>query len=134
MDRKFTCKARLVEGAHNTAPPLSVTYSSFVTRESVRLELLISGMNNPDIFACDIGNAYLNDTCQGVIWTKAGSEFGSEKVYVFLIVRDIHGLKLPEESWRDKLIETLNSIDYRSTESDPNVWIKRATPDNGNAY
>ena len=25
-------------------------------------------------------------------------------------------------------------MDYRSTEYDPDVWIKRATPDNGTAY
>ena len=105
-----------------------------MTRENFRLAFIISGINGIDICDCDIGNSYINAPCQEKLRTKAGSEFGSEKVYVFLIVRDIHGLKLPEESWRDKLIETLNSIDYRSTESDPNVWIKRATPDNGNDY
>ena len=37
MNVKFTRKTRLVSGGHNTAPPLSTTYSSVVTRECVIL-------------------------------------------------------------------------------------------------
>ena len=33
MDSKFTRKARLLAGGHNTSTPLSITYSSVVTRE-----------------------------------------------------------------------------------------------------
>ena len=34
-------------------------------------------------------------------------------------------------AWRANLVETLNSISYRSTESDPDVRIKMSTVDNG---
>ena len=37
MDSKFICKARLVAGVNNMAPPSFITYSSVVTRDSVRL-------------------------------------------------------------------------------------------------
>ena len=33
-----------------------------------------------------------------------------------------------------KLVETLNSVVYRSTESDPDVWVKRVIIYNGSAY
>ena len=36
-------------------------------------------------------------------------------------------------AWIAKLEETLNSTGYRYTESEPDVWIKRATPENGTA-
>ena len=32
------------------------------------------------------------------------------------------------------LAEKLNSVGYRSTESDPDVWIKRETTENSTAY
>ena len=32
------------------------------------------------------------------------------------------------------LVETLNSIGHRYNSSDPEVWIKRATTDNGTYY
>ena len=36
--------------------------------------------------------------------------------------------------WIAKLSETPNYMGYMSTDSDPDVWIKRATTDNGNTY
>ena len=73
MDGKFTRKARLLSGGHNTPPPYSITYSSVVIMEIVRLAFIISGMNDLDIFACGIGNTYLNDPCQEKLWTETGS-------------------------------------------------------------
>ena len=90
IDRNFTHKARLVSGGHKMAPPLSITCSIVVTREIVRLVFLISGLKDLYICSCGIGNAYLNAPCRGKLWTKAGSEFGSEKGYVSLIVRALY--------------------------------------------
>ena len=66
---KFTRKSRIVAGGNKTAHPLSITYSSVVTRESVTMAFLISGMRNMDIFACGNGNAYLDAPCLGEMWT-----------------------------------------------------------------
>ena len=46
--------------SHTKAPPSSITYSSIVSRESVRIAFLLESLKDLDIFACDIGNAYLN--------------------------------------------------------------------------
>ena len=115
MDSKFTHKARLVSGRNKMALPSSIAYYSVVTRESVRLTFLIAGMNNIDICASNIGSAYLNDHCGGKLWTKAGSEFGSEKGYVLLIVTALYGLKSSGAYWRENITDTLNSMGYRST-------------------
>ena len=72
MDGKFIRRAILVAGGHNMAPPLYITYYSVVIRESVILEFIISGLNDLYTCACDIGNAYLNATCQKKLWNKAG--------------------------------------------------------------
>ena len=56
----FTRKARFVAGGHVTDPPTSITYSSIVARDSVRLAFLIAALNDLDILSADIGNAYLN--------------------------------------------------------------------------
>ena len=60
MDGKFNRKSRLVAGGQKKAPPSSTIYSIVVTRESLRLAFIIYGLNDLDICACDIGNAYLN--------------------------------------------------------------------------
>ena len=56
----LTRKARYVAGGHLTDHPLSMTYASVVSRDGVRLALLIAKFNNLDILAGDIQNSYLN--------------------------------------------------------------------------
>lgn len=55
----FTRKA----GSHMTEAPLSLTYSSVVSRESVKIAFLIAALNDLDLMLYDIGNAYLNAKC-----------------------------------------------------------------------
>ncbi len=59
----FTRKARFVAGGHTTKPPNSLTYSSGVSRESVKIAFLIAALNGLDLMSCNIGNAYLNAKC-----------------------------------------------------------------------
>ena len=65
-------KARLVGGGHHTVAPASITYSSVVSRDFVRIALAVAAMNDLDILACNIQNAYLTAKCQEKIWTIAG--------------------------------------------------------------
>jgi len=59
----LTRKARFVAGGHLTDAPQSITYSSVVTRDSIRIAFLIAALNDLDIMACEITNAYLNAPC-----------------------------------------------------------------------
>ena len=56
----FTRKARFVAGGHMTEAPTSLTNSSVVSRDSVKIAFLVAAFNNLEIMACDIGYAYLN--------------------------------------------------------------------------
>ena len=93
MDGRFTRKAHYVAGGHTTAPPSSITYSSVVSRDSIRIAFALSALNGVDIRATDIGNAYLNAKCQETIQKVARAEFGSEKGKVMLVVRALYVLK-----------------------------------------
>ena len=59
----FRRKARLVGGGHTTTAPDSITYSSVVSRDSVRIALTIAALNDLEILACDIQNTYLTAVC-----------------------------------------------------------------------
>ena len=60
MDGKFTRKSRFVAGGRLTDTPSTSTYSTVVTRESVRITLLLARLNELEVKSADIGNAYLN--------------------------------------------------------------------------
>ena len=88
----FTRKARFVAGGHMTDTPVGLCYSSVVSRESVRIAFTIAALNDLDIMACDIGNAYLNAPCREKIWFEAGIECGqSMKGKVMKLVRALYG-------------------------------------------
>ena len=76
----LTRKARLVAGGHkNKNVPKYMTYSSVVSRESVRLCFLIASLNDLDNLAADIGNTYLNAVCTEKVHTKVDQVlFGPE--------------------------------------------------------
>ncbi|KAL7539628.1 hypothetical protein ACHAWF_006464 [Thalassiosira exigua] len=90
----FTHKARFVANGSTTDTPSALTYSSVVSRDSIRIALLVAVLNDLDIFACDIGNAYLNAPCKERIWFVAGHECGHEiKERVMKLIRSLYGLK-----------------------------------------
>jgi hypothetical protein len=57
LGENFWQKSRHVAGRHMTEPPASITYSSVVSRESVRIALLIVALNSLDEVTADIQNA-----------------------------------------------------------------------------
>ena len=54
LSENFRCKARYVAGRHKAKPSAAVTYSSVVSRGSVRIALLLAGFNGLDILCGDI--------------------------------------------------------------------------------
>ena len=130
----FERKARFVAGGHTTETPASATYSSVVSRDSVRLAFLIAGLNGVDIMSCDLENAYLNAKCKEKIWFEGGEECGEGKGKVLIVVRALYGLKSASSSWRSTLANLLSDLGYTSTKADPDVWIRPAVRPDGFEY
>jgi len=124
----FTRKARFVAGGHMTNPPKSITYSSVVSRDSVRIAFLLAALNDVDILSTDIGNTYLNALPREKVFTTAGPEFGSESEgKSVLIVCALYGLKSSGAAWRSHLANTLHQLGFISCVADPDVWMRSAT-------
>jgi hypothetical protein len=131
----FTRKARfVVAGGHTTEAPASMTYSSVVSRESVRIAFTIAALNDLDILMADIGNAYLNADCREKIWMIAGPEFGANKGRKVIIVRALYGLKSASAAWRAHLAQSMSDLGFTPCQADPDVWMKMATKPDGFQY
>jgi hypothetical protein len=121
----FTRKARYVAGGNMTEPPAETTYSSVVSRESVRIAFLVAALNNLQICAADVTNAFIDADCREKIWTVAGPEFGAtEQGCVMIIKKALYGLKSSGPAWRAIFATTLTDMGYQSTKADPDVWIR----------
>jgi hypothetical protein len=72
----LTRKFRLVGDGHKTEVPEYSVYSSVVSRDSVRIFFLLAALNDLEVMAADIQNAYLSAPAMEHHWTRAGPEFG----------------------------------------------------------
>lgn len=134
LGENFRRKARFVAGGHTTEVPSSLTYSSVVSRESVRIALTVAALNDLDILACDIQNAYLTAKCREKVYTIAGSEFGNEEGSVMIIKMALYGLKSSGAAFRSKLASVIWDLGYRPTKADPDVWLRPALKTDGTKY
>lgn len=121
-------------GGHTTETPVESTYSSVVSRDSVRLAFLIAALNDLEILACDVSNAYLNTPCKEKIWFQGGAECGEHNGKVIVIVRALYGLKTSGASWRSLFASMLGELGYTNTRVDPDVWRKLKKKPDGTPY
>jgi hypothetical protein len=130
----FRRKARLVALGNRTKTPSSLTYSSVVARDSVRIALTAAALNGLDILVCDIEGAYLTAKCREKVYIVAGPEFGSEQDKIMVVKMALYGLKSSGAAFRSKLAGVLHDMGYRPTYADPDVWLKAATKPGGFEY
>ena len=71
-------KARFVADMHLTEIPLASAYSGVVSLRRLRMIIFLTGLNKCDIWATDIGNAYLEAKTFEKIYITAGQEFGEK--------------------------------------------------------
>jgi len=109
-------------------------YSSVVSRDSVRIGFLIAALNNLDLVAADIGNAYLQAETKEKVYTIAGHEFGELQGKTIIIVRALYGLKSSGAAWHDHFAQTLHDLGFKTSYADPDVWLRPNVKGSGFKY
>ena len=69
------CQARLVADGHLTDAPLESVYSGVVIIRGFQIAMFLAKLNNLDLWAMDIGNAYLKSYTAEKLYIIAGPEF-----------------------------------------------------------
>ena len=104
----FTCKARFVAGGHTTDTPSSITYSSDLLRDRVRLVFRIAGLvNDLDVLAGDVTNAYRNAKRREKIWcsreeSKLVKTKEKSELLRVLCMASNHLVPPGERTWRQR--------------------------------
>jgi UDP-N-acetylglucosamine transferase subunit ALG13 len=124
----------LVALGNRTKTPSTLTCSSVVSRDSVRIALTIAALNDLDILVCDIEGAYLTAKCREKVFIEAGAAFGSEAGKIMIVKMALYGLKSSGAAFRSKLAGVLHDLGYRPAYTDPDVWLKAAVKPCGFEY
>ena len=134
LGENFRRKARFVADGHLTAPPTAMTYSTVVSRDSVRILLMIAALNGLDLQAADIQNAFLTAPNLEKCYMIAGPEFLDEQGKVFIVKRALYGLKSAPAAFRSFLAQNIEDLGFFPSEADPDVWMRPAIKPNGQEY
>jgi hypothetical protein len=94
----------------------------------------IAALNDLDLLAGDVQNAYINVKTAEKVYTIAGPEFGSDQQRPAVIVRALYGLKSSGARWRDHLASILHENGFASSKADANVWMRKAIKPCGFIY
>ena len=112
-----------------------MTYASVVSRDSVRIGFLLAALNDLNILAGDIQNAFLHAQTKEKLFFFACDEWGASKGRRVLIVRALYGLKSSAYASRAELADVLsNTLRFKSSLADPDVWMKPMTKPGGSTY
>ena len=118
-----------------TEAPAVMTYASIVSRETVRIALTIAALNDLEVKASDVQNAYLTAPCAEKIYTRLGPEFGPDKDKLAVIVRALYGLKSAGASFGKHISDCMRTMGFEPCKADPDLWFRPATrPDDGFKY
>jgi len=134
----LTRKARLVAGGHlNKEVPAHTTFSSVVSRESVRLAFLLASINGLNLLIGDISNAYLHALPRERVHVTIGPElFGpSFEGQTAVICKALYGLKSSGAAWRHHFAQFIRThLHYKATTADPDVYMKKLYKADGSKY
>ena len=128
----FTRKARWVLDGHKTPDPDGSTYAGVVSRDSVRIALTYAALNDLNVFAADIRNAYLQAPSSCKDYIVCGPEFGLENEgKIALIHRALYGGKSAGRDFRNHLRSCMHFLKFASCPADPDVWMRPAIKSDG---
>jgi len=91
-------------------------------------------LNNVDVWAADVLNAYITTPCREKIWTTLGKEFGDDCGRKAIVVHMLYGLKSSSAAFRVHLARCMQGMGYMSCTADPDLWLKEQTDRNGRRY
>ncbi len=110
-----------------TKAPGTITYASVVSRENIRIALLVAALNDLNVEVGDVLNTYITAPITKKVWTVLGPEFGIDAGKSAIIVHTLYGLKSAGAVFRVHLASFMRQMGYTSCNTDPNLWYKSET-------
>jgi hypothetical protein len=103
-----------------------------VSLRGFRLVVFLAELNGLELWATDIGNAYLEAKTREKLVIIAGEEFGELAGHLLVIHKALYGLRTSGLRWHERLSECLRTLGFQPCRAEPDVWMRPA-PD-GSCY
>jgi hypothetical protein len=114
-------KAWMVANGHLTDIPLESMYSSVVSLRGLRIITFLSELNDLELWATDIGNAYLEAFTMERNYIIAGPEFGQLEGHYLIIVKALYGLCTSGLHWHECFADCLHNEGFSPCKAEPDI-------------
>ena len=118
-------KARLCADGNLTDAPVESVYSGVVSIRGFRLVLFLAELNKLDLWATDIGNAYLEAKTNEKVYIVAGPEFGARAGHILIVRKALYGLRSSGARWHDRFSDCLRDLGFFPCRAEPDIWMRR---------
>jgi hypothetical protein len=120
-------KVRCVADGHLTDIPVDSVYSGVVSLRGLRIMLFLAELNDLEVWATDIGNAYLEAHTKEKLYIIAGSEFGDKQGRILIIKKALYGLRSSGKRWHERFADCLRNEGFQPCKAEPDIWIRPST-------
>ena len=107
-------KSRLGAGGHLTDIPIDSIYSGVVSLQGLWMVTFLSKLNNFELWATNIGNAYLEALTAECIYIVAGPEFRELEGHMLIIYKALYGLHSSRLRWHLRFLDGILAIQGRT--------------------
>ncbi len=120
----FRRKVHMVAGGHMVGASMIMTYASVVSCETICIALTLAALNDLEVKAADILNAYISAPIKEKVWCALGTEFGPNAGKSAIIDCALYGLKSAGAAFHAHLAYCMRHLGYTSCPANPDLWYK----------
>ena len=118
-------KSHCVAGGHLTDVPIDSVYSGVISLRGLHLVAFLSELNDLELWATDIGNAYLEAYTGEKVYIIAGPEFGDREGHILIIWKALYGLRSSGLRWYETFSACLRDMGFFPSKAEPEIWMHR---------
>jgi Reverse transcriptase (RNA-dependent DNA polymerase) len=84
--------------------------------------LFLSKLNQLEVWATNIGNAYLEASTKETIFIVGGTEFGPRHGRILIIGKALYGLRSSRKRWHVRFADCLHDEGFSPCKTEPDFW------------
>jgi Reverse transcriptase (RNA-dependent DNA polymerase) len=92
--------------------------------------LFLDELNKLQLWATDIGNAYLEAYTSKKVYVVAGPEFGDREGHILVISKALYGLQSSGARWHDRFTDCIRELGFFPCKAERDIWMRK----NNNQY
>ena len=87
--------------------------------------VFLAVLNDLQVHAADVGNAYLEAEKKEKVYIIGGPGFGELEGHTLIIHKALYGLRSSGLRWHDRFANTLRDMGFVPSKADTDIWMRR---------